>query len=114
MANLIYSVVLVPIMLVKLGAETAIAFTVSTWIGAIAVTAVALIELNSLLSGAMLAPFLRLLLPAALLAVCTQWLSMSLGSAPRLLLITAVGFGGILYGTVFVTQKRIIRKLGLL
>ena len=108
---LVINVLLVP----KMGATgSAIAFTVSTWIGAIAVTVVALRELKSSLSGAMLAPFLRLLLPAALLAVCTQWLSMSLGAAPRLLLITAVGSGGILYGTVFVMQKRFVRKLGIL
>jgi O-antigen/teichoic acid export membrane protein len=111
-SGIAFSILLINVLLIsRMGATgSAIAFTLSTWIGAIAVTAAALRDLHSPLSGSRYAPFIRLLLPAIVLAVCTQWLSLWLGSNPRLLLITAVGLGGILYATVFFAQERMRSK----
>jgi O-antigen/teichoic acid export membrane protein len=112
-SGIAFSVLLINVLLIpRMGATgSAIAFTVSTSFGAIAVTAAASKRLNPSFLGSMLAPFLRLLLPATLLAMCTQWLSLSLRSTPRLLLITAVGLGGMLYATVFAAQQRLHNKL---
>lgn len=101
---LLMNLVLIP----RMGATgSAIAFAASAWFGATATTIAASRELNASSARSMSAPFLKLLLPTALLVVCTTWLSMSLRDTPRLLLVIAVGCGGILYATVLAAQERI-------
>jgi O-antigen/teichoic acid export membrane protein len=106
------SILLMNFLLIRsMGATgSAIAFSAATWFGAFAITIVASRELKAPFVQSMLTPFLRVLVPAALMAVCTQWLSVSMRENPRLLLVTAVGCGCILYIAAFALQELIRRK----
>jgi peptidoglycan biosynthesis protein MviN/MurJ (putative lipid II flippase) len=87
-------------------AGAAIAFAVSNWIGAIITMIVAARGTGSSWLQTFFASFFGVALPSIALAISTITVSFLLRNDPKLLLLTAVVVGGIVYSSLFLAWQR--------
>jgi O-antigen/teichoic acid export membrane protein len=85
----------------------AIAFAVSTWIGAIIAMIEAARGTGSSWLKPLVASFSKVAAPSIALAICTIAVSVLLGNDSKLLLLVSIAAGSIVYGGLFLVQQRL-------